>query len=183
LGSNRAYAFIYNGLLNRTLTKNFTVTFNASDNNRYFESTTISIIVCDGPFIYPISNGSKRIKVIYVKDYQNSLRDIDLGSIYVQDLNDWYRVNRIYSIRSVSNNQLFSISQGFLRTSSALQPGSSTVLVDVTKPEIGSSALSTIHLDAESIDSERVRNAVTIRIQGKSNQNVYHHFLFIFLFR
>lgn len=169
---------MYNGVLNRTSTKNFSVTFNASDNNRYFESTTISIIVCDGANIYRISDGSKTIKVIYVKDYQNSLRDVDLGSIYVQDLNDWYRANRIYSIRNVSNNQAFSISQGFLRTSNVLQPGFSTILVDVGKPEIGSSALSTIHLEVESIDSEYVRNALTIRIQGKSKSELLSSYFF-----
>ncbi len=166
LSSIRTHDFLYNGILNRTLTKNFTVTFNTSDNNRYFGLTTISIIVCDGSNIYPISDGSKTIKVIYVKDYQNSLRDVDLGSIYVQDLNDWYRADRTYSIRSVSNEQSFNILQGFLRTSNVLHPGFSTILVDVTKPT-GSSALSTIHLEVESIDSEYVRNALTIRIQGK----------------
>ncbi|CAF3673561.1 unnamed protein product [Rotaria sordida] len=164
---NGSYQLIYNGILNRTLTKNLTVTFNASDNKGFSRITTIPIIIRDELNIYPISNGSKMIKVIYINDYQNSLRNIDLGSIYVNDLNDWFRADRIYSIKYVSNGQIFNVLQGFLRTSEVLYPGSYTIHVDVTKPNIGFSALSTIYLEVETINSEYVRQAATIRIQGE----------------
>ncbi|CAF4221106.1 unnamed protein product, partial [Rotaria magnacalcarata] len=115
----------------------------------------------------PISNGSKTIKVIYVNSYQNSLLNIDLGSVYVNDLNDWYRADRLYSIRRVSRGQIFNVSNGILSTAETLEPGSYTIDVDVTKPNIESSASSRIQLDVETINSEHVRQASTIRIQGK----------------
>jgi len=167
LSFNGSFDLVYNGTLNRILKKNLTVTFDASDNKNVSELTTISIVVCDQLNIYPISDGSKTIKVIYIDGYQNSLRNVDLGSIYVKDVNDWFRINRTYSIRDVSNRQTFSISQGLLRTSEILYPGFYTIRVDVTKPNVPSMALSTIHLEVMSVDSEYVRQASTIRIQGK----------------
>ncbi|CAF3111050.1 unnamed protein product [Rotaria sp. Silwood2] len=167
LSFNGCYELIYNGILNRTLTKNLTVTFNASDNKGFCRITKIPIIIRDELNIYPISNGSKTIKVIYINEYQNSLRDIDLGSIYVNDLNDWFRADRIYSVKYVSNGQIFNVSNGFLRTSEVLYPGSYTIHVKVTKPTVTLSAFSTIDLEIETINSEYVREASTIRIQGE----------------
>jgi hypothetical protein len=97
----------------------------------------------------------------------NSLRNVSLGSIYVNDLDDWYRTNRIYSIRNVSNGQTFSTSQGLLSTSDVLYPGNYTIQIDVTKPNVPSRASSTINLGVTSVDSEYIRQAVTIRIQGE----------------
>ncbi|CAF0991670.1 unnamed protein product [Rotaria sp. Silwood1] len=164
---NGSYKLIYNGMLNRTLTKNLTVTFHTSDHKGFSKITTIPIIIRDELNIYPISNASKTIKIIYVNDYQNSLRNIDLGSIYVNDLNDWFHSNRIYSVRYVSNGQIFNVSNGFLRTSEALYPGSYTIHVEVTKPNVKLSAFSKIYLEVETINSEYVREASTIRIQGE----------------
>jgi hypothetical protein len=48
-----------------------------------------------------------------------------------------------------------------------LKPGFYTIQIDVTKPNVPSSALSTINLEIMSVDSEYVRQAITIRIQGK----------------
>ena len=159
-------SFEYLGPLNRTSTKNFSVTLNISDNGGLFGVRTFSIIVCDDANIYPLSDGSKSIKVIYVEGYQNSLRDANLGSVYVQDLNDWFRAERTYSIRPVANNQLFNIIQGNLYIANSSSPGSINLLVDVRKPDIDSSAVSEITIDIQSVDSEYVRQAVTIRIQG-----------------
>lgn len=161
------FDFVYNGTLNRTVTKNLTATFNGTDGKNFSQLTTISLIVCDQLNTYPISDGSKTIKILYVNGYENSIRNINLGSIYVHDLNDWFRADRIYSITDVNNQQIFSISEGFLRTSQGLQPGFYTINVDVTKPNVSSRALSTINLEVMSIDSESVRQATTIRIQGK----------------
>ncbi|CAM4780128.1 unnamed protein product [Rotaria magnacalcarata] len=165
--SKVSYKLLYNGILNRTLTKNLTVTFNASDNKGFNRITSIPIVISDDFNTYPISNGSKTIKVIYVNSYQNSLLNIDLGSVYVNDLNDWYRANRLYSIRRVSRGQIFNVSNGILSTAETLEPGSYTIDVDVTKPNIESSASSRIQLDVETINSEHVRQASTIRIQGE----------------
>jgi len=115
----------------------------------------------------PISNGYKTITVIYVNGYINSLLNVPLGSIYVNDLNDWFRTSRTYSITSVSNGQIFSASQGLLSTSSPLYPGTYTIQVTVTKPIASSTAVSTISLGVTSVDSEYVRQAATIRIQGE----------------
>jgi hypothetical protein len=149
--------------------KYFPVTFNTSDSQNVFKITTISIIVSDKSNTYPIYDGYKTINVIYVNGYQNSLRDVDLGSIYVKDLNDWYRAKRTYLLRKEKDGDKFDISQEFLRTSSTLDPGSYTARVDVTKsgPELPNTALSTIDVQVESVDSEYVRQASTIRIQGK----------------
>jgi hypothetical protein len=149
--------------------KYFPVTFNTSDSQNVFKITTISIIVSDKSNTYPIYDGYKTINVIYVNGYQNSLRDVDLGSIYVKDLNDWYRAKRTYLLRKEKDGDKFDISQEFLRTSSTLDPGSYTVRVDVTKSgaELPNTALSTIDVQVESVDSEYVRQASTIRIQGK----------------
>ncbi|CAF1461191.1 unnamed protein product, partial [Rotaria sordida] len=161
------YQLTYNGILNRTITKNLTVTFNASDNKGYSAITTIPIIVGDILNTYPISDGFKTINILYVNGYMNSLRNVPLGSVYVNDLDDWFRTSRTYSIRDVSNGQLFSASQGFLSTPEALYPGSYTIHVDVTKPIASSTALSTIDLSVTGVDSEFVREAATIRIQGE----------------
>jgi hypothetical protein len=142
------------------------VTFNASDNKGYSAITSIPIIVGDVLSPYPISDGYKTISVIYVNGYMNSLINVALGSVYVNDLNDWFRTSRTYSVQDVSNGQSFSASQGLLSTSTALYPGSITVHVDVTKPIASSSAVSTINIGVTSVDSEYVRQAATIRIQG-----------------
>jgi len=97
----------------------------------------------------------------------NSLINVSLGSIYVNDLNDWFQASRTYSIRDASNGQRFSASQGLLSTPDALYPGTYTIHVDVTKPIASSTALSTIDLKVRSVDSEYVRQAATIRIQGE----------------
>ena len=128
--------------------------------------STISIVVGDVLNASPISDGYKTINVIYVNGYMNSLRNVSLGSVYVNDLDDWYRDSRTYSIRDVSNGQSFSASQGLLSTPDALYPGSATIHVDVTKPVASSSATGTIDLEVTSVDNEYVRQAATIRIQG-----------------
>jgi hypothetical protein len=150
--------------------KNFSVQFRTSDARNYNGTTTISIIVSDYSNIYPISDGSKIIKVIYINGYQNSLHNVDLGSIYVKDLNDWHRASRDYTIRNEHDGNKFSISEGFLRSSDTLTSRSYRILVNVIKNRQAlppSSALSTVHVDVESVDSEYVRQASTIRIQGK----------------
>jgi hypothetical protein len=138
----------------------------SSDNKGLYSITTIPILVRGNSSGYPIYDGAKTITVIYVNGYQNSLRNVNLGSIYVNDSFDCVRDNRIYPEIRVSNGQIFNTSQGFLSTSEALEPGSSTIRVNVTKPNI-SSAWSTITLEVESVDSEYVRLASVIRIQGK----------------
>ena len=166
LSLNESFDFVYSGILNCSLTKNLNITFNASDSKGLYSITTIPIIVRGNSSGYPIYDGDKTIKVIYINGYQNSLRNINLGSIYVNDLYDCVRDNRIYPEILVSNGQIFNVSQGFLSTPEVLNPGSSTIRVNVTKPTI-SSAWSIINLEVESVDSEYVRQASTIRIQGK----------------
>ena len=163
---NGTYQLTYNGVLNRTITKNLTVTFNASDNKGYSEITTISIIVADVENSSPITDGFKTMTVTYADGYMNSLRNVPLGSIYVNDLDDWFRASRTYTIRDVSNGQTFSTTGGLLSTGQELYPGSYTIRVDVTKPIASSTALSTIDLSVTSVDTENVREAATIRIQG-----------------
>jgi hypothetical protein len=148
------------------LAKNITVTFNASDNKGLSAVTPISVIVGDIQTNSPISNGFKTITVIYVNGYINSLLNVPLGSVYVMDIDDWFRASRTYSVQSVSNGQTFSAAQGLLSTSADLYPGSYTIQVGVTKPIAASSAVSTIDLGVTSVDSEYVRQAATIRIQG-----------------
>jgi hypothetical protein len=167
LNYNGSYGLIYNGILNRTVTKNLTVTFNASDNKGFSAITTIPIIVSDVLSLSPISDGYKTISVIYVNGYINSLDNVPLGSVYVNNPDDWFRALNTYTIRDVSNGQTFSAAQGLLSTSVPLYPGSYTVHVDVTKPNVPSSALATIDIGVTSVDSEYVRRAATIRIQGK----------------
>jgi len=176
------YDLMYNGTLNRTSTKTLPVKFNATDVRLFSGLTTIDIIVCDQLNTYPISNGLKTIKVIYVNGYENSLHNVNLGSIYVNDLNDWFRSDRNYLIRDVSNRQIFNVSQGLLSTSTPLYPGSYTIYVDVTKPNVPSTALSTIILEVMSVDSEYVRQATTIRIQGKIKFEFISNFIFLRLF-
>ncbi|CAF0872431.1 unnamed protein product [Adineta steineri] len=167
LSSNKTFTLVYNGTLNCTTTKYLHVTINASIINGSFAVTTIPIMVRGKPNnTYPIYNGDKIIKILYVNGYQNSLRNTKLGSIYVSDSNDCVRDNRIYSIRNNNNEQNFNVSEGFLTTSNVLYPGISTIYVDVTKLNLPS-ALSTIKLDVENIDSEYIREASTIRIQGE----------------
>ena len=159
--------FQYEGTLNRSIAKYFTVTLKATDGEGVSGVRTFSIIVCDQSNTYPISNGLKSIKVIYVQGYQNSIQNANLGSVYVQDLNDWFRDNRTYAIRPDSKNPTFNISEGNLYTPEILSPRSLNIIVDVTKSSIQSSAVSTIQMDVVNIDSEYVRNALTIRIRGK----------------
>lgn len=168
LNFNGIYTLVYNGILNRTITKNLTVTFNASDNKGFSALTTIPIIVGDVPTNSPISDGFKTITVLYANGYANSLRNVPLGSVYVQDSDDWFRATRAYTVRDVSNGQAFSATGGILSTPDPLNPGSYTVRVDVTKSSIpSSSALSTTDIGVTSVDTESIRQAATIRIQGE----------------
>lgn len=169
LNFNDTYTLTYNGILNRTITKNLTVTFNASDNKGLSAITTIPIIVGDTLSNSPISDGFKTITVLYANGYGNSIRNVPLGSVYVQDPDDWFRVNRAYAVRDVSNGQAFSAAGGLLSTPDPLNPGSYTVRVDVTKSTISpsSSALSTTDIGVSSVDTEFIRQAATIRIQGE----------------
>ncbi|CAF3632426.1 unnamed protein product [Rotaria socialis] len=165
---NGTYQLMYNGILNRTSTKNLTVTFNGTDARGFSAVTTIPVIVGDVLSSSPISDGFKTIRVVYINGYINSLKNTPLGSVYVNDLDDWFRsTGRTYSVRSVSNGQLFSAAQGVLSTPDPLYPGSYTILVDATKPIAASTATSTIDLQVTSVDSEYVRQAATIRIQGE----------------
>jgi hypothetical protein len=88
------------------------------------------------------------------------------------DLNDWFQASRTYTIQSVSNGQTFNTSQGLLSTPDALYPGSYVIQVGVTKPIASSTAVSTINLAVTSVDSEYVRQAATIRIQGEYPQTL-----------
>jgi hypothetical protein len=169
LNFNGTYGLTYNGILNRTQTKNVSVTFNASDNKGFSQLTTIPIVVRDTLNAYPISDGSKTINVLYATGYENSLRNVPLGSVYVNDLDDWFRASRTYSIRDVSNGQTFNVVQGLLTTPNALNLGSSTIRVDVIKSNVQSAAVGTIDLNVANINSEYVRQAATIRIQGRFN--------------
>lgn len=166
LNNNGIFNFSYNGILNCSLTKTLNVTFNASDNQGNYQVTTIPIIVRGNSNEYPIYDGYKTIKVIYVDGYQNSSRNINLGSIYVNDSFDCIRNSRTYSVIHSSNGQTFYTLQDSLITSEILNPGFSTIRVNVTKPN-RLSALSIINLEVESVDSESVRQASVIRIQGK----------------
>ena len=172
LNFNDTYTLTYNGVLNRTITKNLTVTFNASDNRGLSAISTIPIIVGDTLSATPISDGFKTITVLYVNGYGNSIRNVPLGSVYVQDPDDWYRASRTYAVRDVSNGQAFSAAGGFLSTPDPLNPGSYTVRVDVTKPIASSTALSTTDIGVASVDSEFVRQAATIRIKGNTQLDI-----------
>lgn len=172
LNFNDTYTLTYNGVLNRTITKNLTVTFNASDNRGLSAISTIPIIVGDTLSPSPISDGFKTITVLYANGYGNSIRNVPLGSVYVQDQDDWYRASRTYAVRDVSNGQAFSAAGGFLSTPDPLNPGSYTVRVDVTKPIASSTALSTTDIGVASVDSEFVRQAATIRIRGNTQLDI-----------
>jgi hypothetical protein len=152
----------YNGILNRTETKNLTVTFFTSDNKDYSQNTTVSIIVSDVLNEYKISDGLKTINIIYVNGYMNSIRNISLGSVFVNDLDDWFVSNRTYS----TTGDTINVSGGMLSTSQAFYPGLYTIRVNVMKTYGLSTAVSTININVKSIDSEYVRQAATIRIQG-----------------
>ena len=172
LNYNGTYGLVYNGTLNRTVTKNLTVTFNATDNKGFSQVTTIPVIVRDVLNNYPISDGLKLINVVYANGYVNTLRNVPLGSIYVNDLDDWFRGSRTYAIRDVSNGQAFSATQGLLSTPDPLNPGSYTIRVDVTKPNVPSTATGNVDLSVTSVDSEYVRQAATIRIQGETPESL-----------
>lgn len=167
---NGSYQLTYIGVLNRTVTKNLTVTFNASDSKGRSAVTSIPIIVGDVLTPTPITDGYKIIKALYVNGYTNSLSNVPLGSVYVNDMDDWFRADRTYSVRSVGTGQ-FITRNGFLIANSSLYAGSYTIAVDVAKPVAGSTATGTVELQVTNIDSEYVRQAATIRIQGKSSKN------------
>ena len=163
INNEENFTLIYNGILNRTEIKNLTVTLLTSNNQGFSQTITISIIVSDVLNDYKLSDGLKTIDIIYVDGYMNSIKNISLGSVFVHDLDDWFHSNRIYSI----NSEIFTVSQGILRTSEVLYPGLYTVYVNVTKMDGLSTALSTMNINIKSIDSESIRQAAVIRIQGK----------------
>lgn len=168
VGYNNTFTLSYTGILNRSATTNVSVTINVSDGKGYSAETTIPIIIADVLSGTPISDGSKTINVIYVDGYMNSLRNVALGSIYVNDFDDWFRADRIYSIRNAISGLIFNTTNGWLSTSNALYTGTTTTIeVVVTKPIASSTALSTIYLTVSSVDREYVRKAATIRIQGE----------------
>ena len=166
-GYNNTFTLSYNGVLNRSVTKNVSVTFNVTDAKGFPAVTTIPIIIADVLSATPISDGSKTINVIYVDGYIHSLQNVALGSIYVNDFDDWFRTSRTYSVRDASNGLTFSATNGWLSTSNALYSGTATIHIDVTKPIASSTALSTIYLTVSSVDREYVRKAANIRIQGE----------------
>ena len=165
---NGTVELMYIGVLNRTLTKNLTVTFNATDNGGVSRTSETSIIVGDRPDQSPISDGYKTIDIIYVKGYANSLKNVDLGSVFVENSDDWFLADNDYAIIGSS---IFRISEGLLRTPAELFPGFYTVNVDVTKRiQPPSKARSTISLQVTTVDSEFIRQAATLRIQGTSSE-------------
>jgi hypothetical protein len=169
LSTSGNYTLCYRGTLNRTTTKSLTVTFNATDSRGFSQVTAIPVIVADVESNSPISNGLKTINVVYVNGYGNSLINVPLGSVFVNDADEWFRANRVYTVR---DRQTFSAAQGLLSTSTPLNPGSTTVLVDVTKPIAASSAVGTVDINVANVDSEFVRQAATIRISGDTPQTL-----------
>ena len=161
---NGTVELVYTGVLNRTLVTNLTVTFNATDNGGVSRISEMSIIVGDRPDQSSISDGHKTIDIIYVKGYANSLKNVDLGSVFVENSDDWFLADNNYAIIGSS---IFRIFEGFLRTPAELSPGFYTVNVDVTKRiQPPSTARSTISLQVTTVDSEFARQAATLRIQG-----------------
>ncbi|UJR37810.1 hypothetical protein I4U23_030500 [Adineta vaga] len=185
LDSNTSYDLVYNGVLNCTETKYLIVTINASDVQGVSKITKISIKVRGNQTSdYAISAGTKTIEIIYVDGYQNSIRNTELGSVYVNGLNSCAQDDRTCSIDNVSNGKNFSVLNCSLMTSDVLDPGFLTVKVNVIKPNT-QIALSTMELNIGSVKSEKVQEAATIRIKGKdpeelivpSNQNSLYHAL------
>ncbi|CAF2072701.1 unnamed protein product [Rotaria magnacalcarata] len=174
LSFNGTFTLQYNGILSRTVTKNVTVTMMGTDVKQFSVNTSIPIIVGDVPNNDPISNGLKTITIIYVNNYQESLQSVNLGSVYVVNSNDWFLAANGYSVLDVSNGQTFNVYQGFLSTPTSLYPGSYTVRIQVIKNLASgqSTAISTINIGVRSIDSEFVRQASTIRIQGETPESL-----------
>ncbi|CAF4265243.1 unnamed protein product [Rotaria magnacalcarata] len=145
-----------------------------TDVKQFSVNTSIPIIVGDVPNNDPISNGLKTITIIYVNNYQESLQSVNLGSVYVVNSNDWFLAANGYSVLDVSNGQTFNVYQGFLSTPTSLYPGSYTVRIQVIKNLASgqSTAISTINIGVRSIDSEFVRQASTIRIQGETPESL-----------
>ncbi|CAF1594015.1 unnamed protein product, partial [Didymodactylos carnosus] len=158
----------YNGILNRTQTKNITVSINASDVQGVSQVWSIPIIVRPTTNNYRLTDGYKIISVLYVNGYNNALTNQALGSIYVNDLDDWSRATNSYQVIS-STAGTFTANgsglNGYLAASSTLYPGSYTVQTRVVKNSF--TATGTVDLDVQSVDSEFVRQAATIRIQGE----------------
>ena len=157
----------YIGNLNRSEVKHFNVTFNASDSTGSSRISTVSIIVCDELQSYPISDATKDIHIIYANGYEKSFKNIDLGSVFVRDSNDWFQANRIYSIRDESHRESFDIVNGQLRIKNYAFSDRYVINVDVEKQPGGSKAVSTINIIFDAVDGDIVRHATTIRIQGE----------------
>ncbi|CAF4544432.1 unnamed protein product [Rotaria socialis] len=174
LSFNGTCTLQYNGILSRSVAKNVTVTMMGTDVKQFSVNISIPIIVGDVPNNDPISDGSKTITIIYVNNYQESLQSVNLGSVYVVNSNDWFLAANGYSVLDVSNGQTFNVSQGFLSTPTLLYPGSYTVHIQVKKNLVSgqSAAISTINIGVTSIDSEFVRQASTIRIQGETPESL-----------
>ncbi|CAF1128287.1 unnamed protein product, partial [Didymodactylos carnosus] len=158
----------YNGILNRTQTKNITVSINASDVQGVSQVWSIPIIVRPTTNNYGLADGYKTISVLYVNGYNNALTNQALGSIHVNDLDDWSRATNSYQVIS-STAGTFTANgsglNGYLAASSTLYPGSYTVQTRVVKNSF--TATGTVDLDVQSVDSEFVRQAATIRIQSE----------------
>ena len=171
---NTTFVLQYNGILNRATTKNLTVTIMGTDVRQFSVNTSIPIVVSDTPNNDPIADASKTINAVYVDNYENTLDNVNLGSVYVVNSDDWFLAANGYSVLSVSNGQTFTINQGFLNTPTSLNPGSYTVRVQVTKYLASGqpAAISTINIQVTSIDSEFVRVASTIRIQGETPESL-----------
>ncbi|CAF3600129.1 unnamed protein product [Rotaria sp. Silwood1] len=174
LSNSDTFVLRYNGTLSRTEAKNITVKIMSQDAKDISTNTSIPIIVGDIPGNDPISNGLKTINVTYAEGYENSLQNVNLGSIYVVNTDDWFLASNTYSITSVSNNQIFQVNEGFLRTSSPLSNGTYTIVIQVTKnlTSSQSTASSSINMEVTEIDIESIREAATIRIQGETPETL-----------
>ncbi|CAF2615716.1 unnamed protein product [Rotaria sp. Silwood2] len=175
LSNNDTFVLRYtNGAFNRIEAKNLTVKIMSQDAQGFSTNTSISIIVGDKAGNDPISNGLKTINIIYAEGYENSLQNVDLGSIYVVNTDDWFLANNIYSVTSVNKNQIFQINEGFLRTPSSLSTGTYTIVIQVTKnlTSSQSTASSSINMEVTKIDIESIREAATIRIQGETPETL-----------
>ncbi|CAF1025815.1 unnamed protein product [Rotaria sordida] len=174
LNNNDTFTLRYNGILSRTEAKNLTVKIMSQDVKGISVNTSIPIIVGDIAGNDPISNGLKTINVLYAEGYENSLQNVDLGSVYVVNTDDWFLANNIYSVTNVSRNQIFQINQGFLRTPSPLSVGTYTIVIQVTKSLTSSqsTASSSINMEVAEIDIESIREAATIRIQGETPETL-----------
>lgn len=167
LSDDGLFTLTYSGALNFTTTKHFNVTFRASDVQNFSAETTISIQVrCNANNAYPISDGQKTIRVVYVDGFQNSIRNASLGSVYVSSSYNCANEPRDYLVTNVSNGQRFSTNTSWLSTPDVLMPGRLTVHVNVAKAN-SPSATSRITVETESMTLEAIREASTIRIQGE----------------